>query len=229
MKTIQEIIREMYPEQIVKAYCREYPIEIDGLDEIPDDITVGELKERRIKELKEFIQSLLEVEPKPYDGRQSILFLSKGIDGIEKNLICVYADEVLKADSFDRETVPSYAFYYSDREDVMSFLVADNKLTQDDLMNLVIKFLREVSFFGYDEKGLKKAQNKLNKALKEIDEGHFISKEEMDEEFGAFEIERYPEEEELQSRHIEAERAYIDYCRGIELKLIKERLKAITE
>lgn len=224
MKTIQEVIRKLDPEQIARAYCCEYPIEIGGIEEVPDDITVGELKERRINKLKGFIKSLLEVEPKPYDGRQSILFLSKATGGIEKELVCVYADEVLKAKSFDRESVPSYAFYYSDREDVMSFLVADNKITQDDIMTLVIKFLWEVSFFGYDEKGLKKAQNSLNEAIREIDEGRYISQEELDMEFGKSEIESYPEEEGLRARHNETERAYIDYCRGIELQRIKESL-----
>lgn len=224
MKTIQEVIRELDPEEIERAYCREYPIEIGGFEEVFDNITVGEMKERRIKVLRGFIQSLLAVEPKPYDGRQSILFLSKDTGGIEKDLVCVYADEVLKAESFDRESVPSYSFYYSDREDVMSYLVADNKLTQDDIMCLVTKFLWEVSFFGYDETGLKKAQNELDEAIREIDKGLCVSEKEIDEEFGVSNIERYPNEEELQSKYNEAGRAYLDYCRGIELERIRESL-----
>ena len=52
----------------------------------------------------------------------------------------------------------------------------------------------------------------------------FTGYKEIDEEFGVSNIERYPNEEELQSKYNEAGRAYLDYCRGIELERIKECL-----
>ncbi|MBR1910163.1 MAG: hypothetical protein IJ821_06210 [Lachnospiraceae bacterium] len=222
MKTIQEVIREMDPEKIIDAYWYEHPIEIGGhAEELPDDITTGELKDRRLKTLLGFIQSLLEVTPKPYDGRKAVLFVSKTLWGDEKELLCVHADEVLKAESFDEESVPSYSYIYSDREDVMSFLVADNKLTQDNLDFVVVKFLWEVSFFGYDEEGLKKAQKRIEEACREIGKAKPISLEEWDKEFN---VEEYPQEDDLRKKYYEAQRAYDDYCREVELQRIKESL-----
>ena len=156
MKTIQEVIRGMDPEEIEKAYFHDYPDSLSDLGLDFDDLTVREAKKQLSVQFQDFLQSLLKITLKPDYSHRGILFLSKmmGDCGLaEEDLFLVHADEVLNAEKLDKTNVPSYAFELTPRSEAMSFLVADNKLTQDWLMTVVTKFLYEMSFFGYDEDG----------------------------------------------------------------------------
>ena len=110
----------------------------------------------------------------------------------------------------------------------MGFLVADTKLTQDNLMDVIVSFLYNMSFFGYKQENLEKECLKLDKAIKEIKEqpDRLISRttEELFEEMGLPIEEEYPKEDEKISAYMDTVRDYNDYCKKIELERIKESL-----
>lgn len=235
MKTIQEVIRELDPIQIETGYFYEHEWE---LWELPPDqfngMTLGELKERRSKRFQEFLTELLEIKAIPPEGEKcEILFLTKILRSrthSDTELLLVHADEVLSAKSFDYEHFACYDFSFSPREECMSFLVADNKLTQDHLLSVAIEFVHELSAYGYDYDDIKKViediDQSIERAEKDIKAGRTYTVEEtMDyfhEKFGFPKEEVYPQEKELKDKYLEAEIEYAQYCRAIELERIKE-------
>lgn len=229
LRTIQEVIRGMSPDEVERVYFFQHPVKYDELGEDLEDKTVGELRKRRSELFRGFVESLLALTPKPLDGKQGILFLTKTDRRDERYELClIYQDELLSSDSPDHERVESYAFELTPRETAMSFLVADNKLTQDHLTTVVIEFLWEISFFGYDEESVRKEAEKLKKSIEEArtDKGRPADDffEEMREKHGWPKEEVYPREKELKNAICEADMEYYDYCRGIELTRIKEYL-----
>lgn len=237
MKTIQEVIRGLDPIQIENGYFYEHEWE---LWELPPDqfdgMTIGELKERRSKRFQEFLTELLTIEPTlPEDGKYEILFLTKTLRSrthSDTELLLAHADEVLIAESFDYEHFACYDFSFSPREECMSFLVADNKLTQDHLLSVAIEFVHQLSIYGYDyadvKKTLKDIDQSMERAEKDIKAGRTYTVEEtmdyFNEKFGFPKEEVYPQEKELKDKYLETELEYAQYCRAIELERIKETL-----
>lgn len=229
MKTIQQIIRGMDTEQIARDYFNAYPDEIQNLGSEFDDLTIKEAKALLAKQFQDFIASLLSIEPKPEKNRRGILFLSKeiGSDGIkEEELLLIHSDDLLKADTITWETVPSYAYEFTPREEAMSFLVADNKLTQDWLSIVVTKFLYEMAFFGYDESGAIEEGKELQRRAKEAEEHPERLITVTDEELlGDLPVEEiYPKEKALRNAVSDANAKFRNYCRTVELERIKESL-----
>lgn len=222
MKTIQQVIREMDPEEIERSYFGDLQV---TLEELPDDVTVKELKERRSERFQEFLKSLLETELKPGNER-GILFLSKviGEDNIKtEDLFLVHAGELLTTDNLAE--VPHYAFEFIPRSEALAFLVSDNKLTHDWLLTVVIKFLREMSFFGFDEQRAIEEGEELERRAKEVEEHPErlieFDPDEFSVEYGIPIEEVYPKEKELEDAQFKATLAYNEYCRTVELERIK--------
>ncbi len=237
VKTIQEVLRELDPKRIENGYFFEHEWQIWELppDQF-DGMTIGELKERRSKRFQDFLKSLIDMEPAPVkDGKQEILFLAKSKSSrthSDEELFLAYANEILEAESFDYDHFSCYSFSFSPREECMSFLVADNKLTQDNLLSVAIYFVHELSCYGYDyadvERLLEEIDRDIEKSEEDIKAGRCHTAEEsfklLSDHFGFPIDEVYPREEELRHKHLEAELEYNQYCRGIELQRIKEYL-----
>ena len=229
MKMIQQIIRGIEPDKIENEYFFQYPLKLSEMGKELDGKTVKELKERQHGFFKGFISSLLSITPKSKDGKQCILFLTKTYNKEERFDLClVYADELLAATSLDHESVPSYSYMLTPREDAMAFLVADNKLTQDHLMTVVTRFLWEISFFGYNEEDVRKKAEELKKSMDETETLEARPAEEVFEELHEGKDwprdEIYPREKEFEGALSGAMWKYYDYCRGMELARIKESL-----
>lgn len=231
MKTIQEVIRGMDAAEIAKVYCFDYPVEVGGIEQIPDDITVGELKERRMNVMQNFIRSLVDFDAKSSADRKKILFLTKAsIDEPSKrDGICLaYSDEILGAESFDYGHFRCYDISFTPREEAVAFFVAENKYTQDHLQTLVIRFLHEITFHGYDYKDVRAVMDELEESFEQSKGQQGIPMEEAFEELrnkhGWPKREVYPHEEELRHALLEAEAKYCQYCREVELERIREYL-----
>lgn len=225
MKTIQEVIRELDPHDIEMAYFFEYPIELWKIRN-HSDLAIDEYRRQASARFQQFLQYLKDLELGPNEKEQGILFVSKVFDNgfagkLDVNLI--YQDELLKAHELSE--VKTYAYNLEDREKALSYFVADNKLTQDNLMNLVVTFLFEISFFGYDEKDVQKARDDLDRSIREVEEHPEQLKEwdteECRKKFDLPEKEEYPREEEFREKHAEISYQYATYCRCIELERIK--------
>ena len=233
MKTIQEVIREMDPAEIEEAYFTAYPDALNDLDSDFDDLTIKETKDLLSRQFQDFLRSLKEIDARPNEIHRGILFLSKVLDsyGIPENdLEMVHSDELLNAKSINQKTVPSCAFELTPREEALSFLVADNKLTQDWLMTVVEKFLYEMAFFGYEEEGAIDEAEELERRVQDIKDnsGRFVSVDldELWEQSGLPRREDYPREKEIRDEVINGIMDYVDYCRTVELERIKESLQS---
>ena len=64
----------------------------------------------------------------------------------------IHADELMCTEEL--ENLPLYAYEFTEQKEALSFLVSDNKLTQDNIMDVIVDFLHEISFFGYNQENL---------------------------------------------------------------------------
>ena len=93
-------------------------------------------------------------------------------------------------------------------------------------MDVVVDFLYEISFFGYEQKQLAKEIKKLDEAMKESEEHpERLERVDLDKMFEGSGIpveEIYPEEREKEKAVHLAEFEYSEYCKMIELERIKQ-------
>ena len=98
------------------------------------------------------------------------------------------------------ENLPLYAYEFTEQKEALSFLVSDNKLTQDNIMDVIVDFLHEISFFGYDQESLEEEKKRLDESIKECEEHPerliTFNYEEFCREYGIPITEEYPEENE---------------------------------
>ena len=229
MKTIQQVIREQDPKEIENAYFYDHSVdlwEMNGLD----DKTLGEIKGRISGRFQAFIKRLCSMDIEQNDDEQRILFVYRSLGNEaffgDEEVGLVRVDDLLEKE--DLSDVPTYAYEFTEQKEALGFLVADTKLTQDNLIDVIVDFLFEVSFFGYEQEGLNEELDKLEKSMKEIDEHPErlvrFSSEELRKEMGLPEEEKYPEEEEKKHKFYDAAMDYTNYCKCIELGRIKNSL-----
>ena len=232
MKTIQQVLKELDHEEIERAFFREYQTDVRELKD-RDDMSIGEYKKMASERFQGFIDRLCAAEINPNPEGQGILFIHKAFDrgsGQEYYIRLVMKEELMMEEELSK--VESYAYDLESWDTALGFLVADTKLTQDNLMDLAVDFLWEMSWFGYEPQDIENARKDLEEKIREADERR-IKPEEMnanhfEEKLKEYEIpieEEYPKERELKDVISKAEEELTDYCRCIELERIKEGIK----
>ena len=223
MKTIQQVLIEMDHKAIEKAYSVEYPVELWELNDY-EDVTIGELRRRFSERFQAFLERLCNMEIESNPEKPGILFAHKCLndENFGKSSL-VYLEDLLKED--DLSKVPRYAYEFTEQKKALGFFVAETKYTQDNLMDVVVEFLHEISFFGYDQERLGQALSDIEKSKKELEAGHWISSDELWEELGLPKEEVYPKEDEIKRKYYEAECEYSMYCVQMELEKLKEILR----
>ncbi len=227
MKTVQQVLREMDAEPMMRAFFEEYPINILDIEGYDEEVIITDYKNSVEKKFRFFLERLRSMRVEPGD-RQGILFVYKSQTdssmflGIDVGLI--YADELVSIDNLS--DVPTYAYEYTEQKEALAFLVADNELTQNHLMDLVVSFLFEMSWFGYEQEGLREEKEKLERIIDDFKEHPERSvptnPDDLLHESGLPIEEIYPEEKEKERRWIEAGIDYTSYCRNIELERLKK-------
>ena len=229
LKTIQQVIQELDSDRIEKAYFYEHPINLLDVQDI-DDITIGDYKAAISKRFQNFVDRLRNMEIKNNSNKQGLLFVYKSqtessVLGTEVGL--VHLDELLDEDNISE--VNTYAYEFTEQSEALSYMVADTKLTQDNLMDVVISFLYEVSFFGYNQENLQEELDLLEASIKECEEHPEnlikLSLDSFREKYGLPKKEYYPQEEARASEFYKAGMNYTKYCKTVELEKIKESLK----
>ena len=228
MKTIQQILKETNHKSIESAYFYDHPINLWEVRNL-DDISIGEFNKRISNRFQDFLNKLCEMDIKKNRLKQGILFVYKSqTDDIMlgKSVGLIHADELIETDNISN--LSTYAYEFTEQKEALSFLVADNKLTQDNLMDVIVDFLHEISFFGYNQESLDKEKIKLDESIKECKEHPerlvAFEHEKFCEEYGIPVTEEYPEEDEMKRKYYEAGMEYTKYCKTIELQKIKELL-----
>ena len=226
MKTIQEVLRELKVDEIEKCYFGEHPIELLSLKGV-DAVTIGKYRKKVSSAFQSFVVKLRNMEIVDNSDDSWILFACKltcenRLNGHTVELI--HLKELMKEK--DLSKVETYAYEFTEQKEALGFLVADTKLTQDNIMDVVVDFLYEISFFGYEQKQLAKEIKKLDEAMKEIEEHpERLERVDLDELFGKYDISKEeinPEEDKLRKAYYKAEMEYIQYCRIAEMEKIKK-------
>ena len=224
MKTIQQVMKEMNLDHIENAYFYKYPVNLHSIKE-SDDMTVSAVKDKISKRFQDYLNRLLTMEIERDDKNTWILFAYKSYSIDQCNEVgLIKAVDLVKAK--DLSSVNTYEYVLTEQKEALGFLVADNKLTQDSIMDVVVEFLYEMSWFGYEQEGLEEEKRSLDDSIKECEEHPERMKafdlDDLRDEFGLPIKEEYPREEELIHEIFNAEHAYTMYCRNIELERIKK-------
>lgn len=104
--------------------------------------TVQKLKDHCTQSMNAFIDQLLRIEPVP--SVDDVFYLCSTYQG-EEVLELVSLSELKK----DIEA-PAYDSLFVSWEESLGYLVADTKLTQDNLIDLLAQYIEKAAFFGTD-------------------------------------------------------------------------------
>ena len=184
MKTIQTVLREADRNRLLHALAYDLLYDTQLLLELKDR-TVEQIQEACRNHMNAFIDYLLAQQAVSSDHMVLYMCEASAIDRAfnheDKSLNLIDLNEIRK-DIY----ASSYAFEFTDWSEALGYLVADNKLTQDYLYDLLSQFLNELSFFGIDpeehQENMKKAHAELDQAMEEVKAGHTIPAEQVFQE-----------------------------------------------
>lgn len=203
MKTIQQHFIEADVDSLISKYIYTYPIEIKSLDDVKLDKTLKELYESYCNNLKSLVSHIQTCEMQE-TGDPLIFFAYHVIGDDDIDFALVSKSELLD----DSNMVSVYSYEFSPIEETSGFLVADTYLTQLNLDNLLISYLFESSFFGYNQEYLEEERSKLFSKIEyledHLDELLLDAKEQDPIDFG-IEFEKRDKEE------LQAWESYISY------------------
>lgn len=162
-----------------------------------------------------FIDYLLSLEAVPSD--HMVLYLTEMSPfEMDKSLCLIDINEVRK--DMNAQT---YAFDLSEWKETLGYLVAENKLTQDNMIDLLTQYLHEISFLGMDpeehQDKVDEIATDLETAMEDIREGgHTVPAEEvldeLMEEHGLLLDKWDAILKKLSSEILDAEMKYSRYC-----------------
>ena len=230
MKTVQEHLMEADRDRLLDAIAYDTICDTLLLLEYPDR-TIAEIQNASKKRMNDLIEHLLSLEAIPTDHKVLYLPPASSFDrrfNHEDRTLCLIDLNEICRDIY----ASGYSIEFSDWEETLGYLVADNKLTQDYIDELLIQYLHEISFFGADpelrKEKVKEVYADIDRGMKEIDEGRTIPAEKVFEDLRRehnLPIDEKDEKmDELQSKITEAELIYSRYCNWRERSRILESL-----
>lgn len=228
MKTVQEHLRDADRTSLLDAVAYDTICNSLLLLEYPDK-TIAEIRDASKQMMNDLIEHLLSMEAVPTDHMVLYMVPATSFDrqfNHEERSLCLIDLNEIRNDIYST----SYAFELTDWAESLGYLVADNKLTQDYITDLLTQYLHEISFFGADpELHREEVENvyaELDQAMKELDEGHTIPEEDVFEELRKRHGRPLDEKDEkmdaLKSRITEAEIRFNRYCQWRERSRILE-------
>ena len=146
MKTVQEYLRQADRERLLDAMAYDALSDTIMLLECKD-MTVEQIQDACRKQTNDLIQHLLSIEAVPSDHMVLYLMNASSFDrgfGQADKCLCLIDLNEVRQDIY----ASSYAFDLTDWKETLGYLVAENKLTQDYMIDLLSQYLNELSFFG---------------------------------------------------------------------------------
>lgn len=159
MRTIQEYLRECNRAEIIDLYISKHTSIESLLDPDVRELTIGEYIDCYRANIDHLIDNLVSAKPKKLDD-EWILFVVHVHNGFD-SAHDVEVGLASRAEIETEEDVKSYAYEFASFEEAASFYIADTYLTQFYIKDLIVDFLFEISWFGYDQEGLEEEKNKL--------------------------------------------------------------------
>lgn len=230
METIQVYLRRADRERLLNDLAN-YLIE--------DEMLLLEMKDRKISEIQDsyknrmntFIDSLLLIDAVETPNMVFYMCDSVSFDRYHEHwnkTICLVDIEKIRKDIY----APGYCCDFMDWKDTLGCYVADNKITQDYIFELLAQYLIETSSFGIEPKHRENRINEifsgLEKAGKDVEEGRTHTADEVLEKlrqkYGLPVKEKDETKEKLRSEITNAEYKFSRYCHLKERKIILESL-----
>ncbi len=226
MKTVQQYLKELDTEKLIDTYSYEFPF--DNADYMScKEMTIEQIHDSYKQGMYKYIEYLKSVEiTEPKDGRKCLIYAQRCIgddDLTDQSYHLIPIDELLEK-GCDTE---SYGYELCPVSEIMGYYVADTKLTQHYIYELIADVLHETSFFGFHpqkrEESIQEINDRLKNANKDLTE--YVSMEELFKELG-WEIERQSDDErEMYNKVIQAILDYERYSKEKELNAIINLLK----
>lgn len=225
MKTVKDYLANCDRDALIQTLCNNRLSDIVFLLE-QREMTVDGIIDRYSRRMDQFIDTVLELKPLQSDG---ILFLFDVIDDPGYEMRLVKAADLLK--SIDCET---YGFMSVEWEEALGYRVAETKLTQDNITELLAQFVDEITFFGTNRKKrderIEALHQSLEESAKEAREGMGVEADEFFDQLYRKKAWPIPEKDEKQNmlrddvNHAKSE--YAKYSMTRELQRIRN---SITE
>ncbi len=228
MQTVREALRKADIRDLEGSFFYENSSDFWRFER-DDSRTIAEIKGSMSDNFRRFVEDLKNTEiALPEDGRTMILYAHRQIEGLawrpETAVDLVSEDELLEKE--DLSDIDHYAFDFTPRAEALGFLIADNKLTQDNLTKVLVYFLSELSFLGYEESEMEEKREEVIALAKEAREHPErlveCNPEKMREELGLPQQEEYPLEKDYLGQVLHSINEYNKYCSVKELEKIKE-------
>ena len=226
MKTVQEVLKELDTEELITAFLERVPITPKVMYE--SEVSAQELLINVRIQIEQFIDRMRTLPIKKGENT-GLLFAFETIKEFYKeNAYALVHIEELKEKGLEAE---SYAYEFTDQEEIAGFLVSDTKRTQKDLIGLMVDVLFEASFFGFKQERLNEEKEELNRRIEETKSPDFIgipaekAFEDLYKEFG---IEKEIETEEEKAIRNIYNKAMIDYNNFLYKKALQEVIDIIS-
>ena len=227
MKTVKDYICELDAKQLVDEYFRKYSRQLseyyfEGLcsEEAKSNLerlTVIELAEKIRSNLFEYIEFLKTIEIRgSEDGKQGIIYAFNTLTDDLDDSVCT---ELINREDLieDPEKCENYGYMLSPFSEILGFLVADNKYTQNHIYEVIADVMWEASWFGYRQERLEEELESLNEAEEQVENGEYLSVDEAfadilgEEEYQRMKDREYKETEESQKLKEAARHAIYEY------------------
>lgn len=218
MKTVQETLNEIDEKKLIDDYIYTYPISVDDFD---DDITVGDVKTYTKSRLHEYLDRLKKMTIK--DSSDPCVFF---IHRTMKDGMGDVIPDIVSIKDLKEKGVNAYglAYEFTPQAEILGWQIADNKLTQDNLTEILIDIMFEASFFGFEQEGLEKEINILKSRMNEVEQDKDVKKTLTWKDFKKEFIDLYDtqtaEEKKLENKASLAEMNYSECSRKKELQEI---------
>ena len=225
MQTIQEAMKNINKDELIRAYIYDHPHEIQDKKQ-PAGITLQAVWDEMYNTLDKLIEQIRTTDIEKTED-EMIIF------GFENSIASTFEDDtfhVVKKDDVlnykDGDRVEQYAYELRYISETAGFYIADTEYNKHWLISLLESYLYETSFFGYEQEYIEEEVENLKKADKEIKEGHYktYSMEDLYKEFGIYKD--YDEhKEELEHKILRAQNKWFEYAFYKEIKIIQKQLK----
>ena len=236
MKTVKQYLTELDADKLVETYFGKrsksladyyYDAKLEEEDDEDSEyyeniknMSVMEFAENKIKLLHEYIDYLKTlVITESEDGKQGIIYAYRCLDGYYSLHESVCTEMVLLEELLENpDGCENYGYIFTKFSEILSFFVADNKYTQENIYDVIADVLWNASYMGYRQEDLEKEQEYLTEIEESPGEMHsYDSPEEMfkaiigEDGLKEIHVRQYEETEKSRKLLDAAEKAKYDY------------------
>ena len=181
MKTIQEHLKTYDRDTLINAYCFKHAPSVS--DPFLPDKKISEITDKLKEALNRSIDYLCSVEPKRDDDPCFLLaYHTINTEDISENVRFT----MIPFSKMNDKILAGFSFILSPTEEIMGYYVSDAYTTGYYLEDLLVWFLHEATFFGYERERVEEEAEELDRRHQEVIDGtaELIPAEEVYKDLG---------------------------------------------